>query len=93
MTGRLAWNWSHPESHMTCSTPIFCGHLMKSGSLSLLITRQAQPRDAVLYTSQTCITNLKPKQLLYSVARYSLIYLRQQNTLRNELALNLLSKY
>lgn len=46
MTGRLAWKWSHPESHMTNSTPIFCRSLMKSGSLSLLLTRQAQLRDA-----------------------------------------------
>lgn len=33
MTGRLAWKWSHPESHMTNSTLMFLENLIKSGSL------------------------------------------------------------
>jgi len=49
MTGRLAWKWSHPESHVANSTPMFFRIFMMSGSLSLLVTWQAQLRHSPIH--------------------------------------------
>jgi len=49
MIVRLAWKWSHPESHLILPL-CFLENVLKSGSFRMFITWQAQMRDAVQYT-------------------------------------------